>query len=445
MAALPKVLATIFVAYCCYGISQADNNRTSRIRRGFRIHPHTYMTTAEMIRARGYPAEVHHVVTDDGYILEVHRIPFHSRLNLKHSVQNEVEKPIELQLLNTSARTDHEKSSAGEITHRGDPKVVFLLHCFLCSSADFVMNDHDQALAFVMSNEGYDVWLGNMRGNIYGRRHTKFSPSDTQFWEFSIDTCARYDVPAMLQYVRTQTGVNQLNYIGHSMGNMLFFAMMSIHPHINSWIRAMAGMGPVAYMYHGHAQLGFLAPVTDKLERSLAKKGQLEFMAPTNTTAMMVSGLCSETIFFRPICQLIVDMIAGPSSRNVDPVYLPVIAAHTPAGSSFRIFAHLLQFVRDRTFQAYDWGPTKNHQLYGSLRPTRLELSKVTVPVAGFWSSSDVLADPRDVARTLREVSNLVLNHQVQHNSFNHMDFLWGENARSLVYKHIIDFFDQYY
>lgn len=33
----------------------------------------------EIIAYRGYPIEIHHVVTDDGYILELHRIPFGKR------------------------------------------------------------------------------------------------------------------------------------------------------------------------------------------------------------------------------------------------------------------------------------------------------------------------------------------------------------------------------
>jgi lysosomal acid lipase/cholesteryl ester hydrolase len=57
-----------------------------------------------MIRAEGYPAETHYVVTDDGYILTLHRIP-------------------------------HGKDNAGET---GKP-VVFLQHGLLCSSADWVM------------------------------------------------------------------------------------------------------------------------------------------------------------------------------------------------------------------------------------------------------------------------------------------------------------------
>ena len=30
----------------------------------------------EMIREDGYPAETHHAITEDGYILTMHRIPY---------------------------------------------------------------------------------------------------------------------------------------------------------------------------------------------------------------------------------------------------------------------------------------------------------------------------------------------------------------------------------
>lgn len=33
------------------------------------------MTQVEIIKYRGYPVEVHHVISDDGYVLELHRIP----------------------------------------------------------------------------------------------------------------------------------------------------------------------------------------------------------------------------------------------------------------------------------------------------------------------------------------------------------------------------------
>ncbi|KAF2359429.1 AB-hydrolase lipase domain [Trinorchestia longiramus] len=64
-------------------------------------------------------------------------------------------------------------------------KVVFIQHCLQCSSADFVLNDHNQALAFILADEGYDVWLGNFRGNQYSRGHVSLSPKSIKYWQFT--------------------------------------------------------------------------------------------------------------------------------------------------------------------------------------------------------------------------------------------------------------------
>ncbi|PIO55667.1 ab-hydrolase associated lipase region, partial [Teladorsagia circumcincta] len=42
----------------------------------FRYDPEIKMTVPEIVRYWGYPAEVHYAVTQDGYILELHRIPY---------------------------------------------------------------------------------------------------------------------------------------------------------------------------------------------------------------------------------------------------------------------------------------------------------------------------------------------------------------------------------
>ena len=65
----------------------------------------------ELIELQGYPAETHHVTTEDGYILELHRIP--------HGLNNE--------------------------WYPGK-RVAYLQHCLLCSSSDYIMNDPDKAL-----------------------------------------------------------------------------------------------------------------------------------------------------------------------------------------------------------------------------------------------------------------------------------------------------------
>ena len=59
-----------------------------------------------------------------------------------------------------------------------------------------------------------DPIIGNNRGNRYSNKHISLSPTDGEYWNFSIDELARYEVPAMINYVLSETGHQQLRYIG---------------------------------------------------------------------------------------------------------------------------------------------------------------------------------------------------------------------------------------
>ena len=147
----------------------------------------------ELIRFWGYPAEDHWVTTADGYILNYNRIP---------KAGNE---------------------SKG---------VVFLQHGLFGSSSRFVAGPADKSLGYILSDAGYDVWLGNTRGNTYSRNHTTLDPDadadKDEFWDFEWEDAGLYDLEAGLSYVLEQTGEEQLIYIGHSMGTSQFLAAASL-------------------------------------------------------------------------------------------------------------------------------------------------------------------------------------------------------------------------
>lgn len=62
-------------------------------------------------------------------------------------------------------------------------KPIWLQHGLLDCSDTWIINDEEKAPAFILANAGYDVWLGNSRGNKHSRKHTHLNPDkDKAFW-----------------------------------------------------------------------------------------------------------------------------------------------------------------------------------------------------------------------------------------------------------------------
>jgi len=61
------------------------------------------------------------------------------------------------------------------------------------------MHSADKAPAFILAKAGYDVWLGNSRGNKYSQQHTNYKVMNKKhniFWQFTWQEMGEYDAPA---------------------------------------------------------------------------------------------------------------------------------------------------------------------------------------------------------------------------------------------------------
>ncbi|KAL6417526.1 hypothetical protein ACFW04_007353 [Cataglyphis niger] len=173
-----------------------------------------------MIKREGYPAETHVIMTKDGYLLTLHRIP-----------------------------------------GGNNSLPVLLQHGFLGSSSNWVTLGKGKALAYLLADEGYDVWLGNFRGNTYSKAHISLSPSNLTFWDFSFNEIGIYDLPAMIIFITNMRSQSLHTYIGHSMGASSFYIMASELPEIARMVQRMISLAPAPFMTHKNNYIRYIIPI----------------------------------------------------------------------------------------------------------------------------------------------------------------------------------------
>jgi len=377
-------------------------------------NPELDMTTPEIVAHRGYPVQVHFVTTEDGYILEVHRIPY-GRQGRGNGNGKQKRK------------------------HKARP-VVFLQHGLLCSSSDWIINPTDKALGYMLADRGYDVWMGNARGNTYSRKHVNLSESDDQYWKFTWDEMGRYDIPAELNYVIEKTGRQQLIYIGHSMGTTMFWVAMETQPQLNSRIELMIGLAPVASVARMKSPIRLLTPYFRQLEVLFKVLGTHAFLANGRLMRLVEKYICDQTKWEADLCENVLFFLSGSDPLNFNEDMIPIITANAPAGTSTHTVVHFMQeYVSAERFQRMDWGPEINMEKYGSKTPPAYNLTSVSAPVVLFWGDNDWLASPKDVAWLGKRLDNLRGFYRVNSTTFNHLDFLWATNVNELLYLPLID------
>lgn len=104
------------------------------------------------------------------------------------------------------------------------------------------------SLAYLLVDNGYDVWLGNARGNIFSQAHKTLDTKSHEYWKFSFHEIGMYDLPAIIDYALAKTNVTSLTYCGYSQGTTVFFVMLSMRPEYNAKLSTAHLMAPVVFM-----------------------------------------------------------------------------------------------------------------------------------------------------------------------------------------------------
>ena len=260
-------------------------------------------TFEQIVSQNGFAFEEHSVTTPDFYTLKVFRIP--------------------------GSNTSHQV--------RGKP-VVFLQHGLLDSADAWVMHKPSLAPAFVLAKAGYDVWLGNSRGNKYS--HSSSVQMETKdFWNIGYENMGDGDITTEIEYVLKVTKQEKLAYIGHSQGtSQMYWALSHNEEFFAKRVSVFIALGPVMRLDHCRSDLiKTFAQYRQSIVDTCNFLGLYEFF-PANwlsTGSMrMICGIVPQ------LCQQSLYLISDEDTSLLDEARSQVYFGHYPSGTSLRTLDH---------------------------------------------------------------------------------------------------------
>jgi len=372
------------------------------------IEPDLERDFIEMVVSKGYNVEEHFVQTKDGFILGLHRmLP-------KKGIDGE--------------RANNGSSSKG---------VVFFQHGFMQNSEAFIVRGPGKSLPYILVDLGYDVWLGNTRGNKYSYKHINLSPKEDKFWDFCVDDLAMFDIPAMISYVLNTTGVATVSYVGFSQGTAQAFAAFSCNAKLASKINLFVALAPSTRVKE------LRNPICAALATS---KPQLLYLIFGKKTLLAFSLFWRKVLTYELYARLIDHMmyfLFGWTCENIEASEKPLLYSHLYSYSSVKCMVHWFQITASKRFQMYDdnikvttCGEASRWRSYAlpCYHP-----SQIKCPMALFCGDRDTVPDTEWL---LRQVPPHTFVHREE--SYEHLDFLWARNAPDRIYPKVVDLIEKH-
>lgn len=363
--------------------------------------------------------ETHVVKTQDNYLLQLHRIPYDKNLQKKGV---EYKGPVYLQ-----------------------HGLLMCSNIWLCHSNDPINNN----LPLYLNSLGYDVWMGNNRGNRYSNKHLNFERTSTKFWDFSLDELAMYDIPDSLNYIletldiETKYQINdafvssfrsknqQISIVGFSQGSAQIFASLSLSPELNSKINSFVALSPAL------TPPGLFNRFVDNIIKLQPKLLFLFFgkkiLLPTANT--LWQRILPVNLFNTAIKLSTLFLFNWKNENIISSQSVAFKNLYSP--TSVKCIVHWFQILKTQKFQMYVSSNDLNQNDKSIFEPIPFPTkSNIKVPLLLIYGDNDSLVDIETLKYNLPENSTFeipVKNHE-------HLDIIWGDDVNKLVYQNVANF-----
>jgi lysosomal acid lipase/cholesteryl ester hydrolase len=307
-------------------------------------------------------------------------------------------------------------------------QAVYFQHGLLDSSDGWICNYEKNCLPFIMLKRGFDVWIGNSRGN----KHSKFleqesgrdvSKENSQYWDYSLHEMGMYDLPANFEKILSiNTTTDKIIYFGHSQGGASVLAGMSEKlDYFKSKLKAAILLAPASRVdsYDSH----FLTFIRDiEIDEKLKNRQIFEILPhdPNMHDLSVKIGKIYPTLHYAML-----ELTSDEESWMNCPERIKVFMSHYPSGTSVKSISHFRQIIDAKSFQHYDYGIEENMRRYGTPEPKKYDVSSIEgIPIILCGGLNDKLTHIKDIRWLKTEIENKSLFSYYEFDHMGHASFL---------------------
>lgn len=313
---------------------------------------------------------------------------------------------------------------------------------------DGPIKSSNRSLAFMLANNGFDVFLCETRGSSdNNNRHIGYKAIESSldgtnkgknrtfmenldeatrqwdYWSFTQDDIIAHELKSHMDCVMNVTGAEQVSVFSFSLSTPTCFAFFSIRPDYAKKVHGFVSMAPIISSAEGTNKLIKLAvaricPLIPDSAGTLVATDIL--LTPLSRDISVTLARNKELRY--SLFKMVVILALGTSAQYRTNLELNVLG-HLLRRLSFRYAKQLCQQVSSKRLQKYDYGPIKNKELYGAEKPPIYDLSDLRIKdwlLVSAWN--DAIATPKVVEHLLKIVRPKPMAHVVT--PYGHLDLV---------------------
>ncbi|XP_060098634.1 lipase member M-like [Heteronotia binoei] len=310
--------------------------------------------------------------------------------------------------------------------------VVLLQHGFALEGSSWVANMPNNSLGFMLADAGCDVWIGNNRGTSWSRKHQNLTIDEEQYSAYSFDEMAKYDLPAMINFILEKTGKPQIHFVGFSQGATEGFIAFSSMPDLGFKIKMFYALAPLSTLQNIPKHYAMLLSMSDGMIKMLL--GKKDFLLRSETKRNITRSMCSSKRL-KKLCSWNLSVTGGAKENHLNMSRLDVYKSHFPDSTSVQNLLHWAQVYKSGTLRKFDYG-SENQDRYNQSEPPAYDLGCMRVKTAIWYGEDDWFAGPDNVKQLMYQLHDVV--HECKIPNWTHFDFIWGLDAPEKVYNDLI-------